>query len=377
MLGQWVGNIIGANEGVCLLNIEKTKESFLRGVAYFFDSDTFKPNLAIEFIKKFEDEIDKDLQSFSCKSNVVEPIDPMSSLVTTWDKVRDIYKDIEIPKELELSFEIINGNLNLYISTDIGTKLAGTFKHQKLVEESDLPSTQMTWIDFKKYISVKHKEGFLYRGQNQPWKLQTSFHRTNRCELMYYYNADIPQLQRALSSKINHVLTKSSPEELGAFLNLAQHHGYPTPLLDWSQSPYIAAFFAFKGITETQSKKNPNKKVRIFIFDSYKWINNVEQFSNFLACVPHITLLNLLAIENNRMVPQQATTTITNIADIESFIKEIEKSQNMEFLKVIDIPWSERNKIVKELTLMGITAGSMFPGLDGTCEELKEKMFSM
>ena len=30
---------------------------------------------------------------------------------------------------------------------------------------------------------------------------------------------------------------------------------------------------------------------------------------------------------------------------------------------------------MEELSFMGITAGSMFPGLDGACEELREKMF--
>ena len=30
---------------------------------------------------------------------------------------------------------------------------------------------------------------------------------------------------------------------------------------------------------------------------------------------------------------------------------------------------------MQELSFMGITAGSMFPGIEGACEELKERMF--
>jgi len=32
---------------------------------------------------------------------------------------------------------------------------------------------------------------------------------------------------------------------------------------------------------------------------------------------------------------------------------------------------------MNELAYMGITAGALFPGLDGTCEELKEKNFNI
>jgi hypothetical protein len=37
------------------------------------------------------------------------------------------------------------------------------------------------------------------------------------------------------------------PEEDNEFLAYAQHYSLPTRLLDWSRSPYIAAFFAFEG----------------------------------------------------------------------------------------------------------------------------------
>ena len=85
--------------------------------------------------------------------------------------------------------------------------------------------------------------------------------------------------------------------------------------------------------------------------------------------------MEFLAIDNERQIPQQAVTTITNIDDIEGYIKSQETNKGYSYLQAFDIPWSERNEIIKELSYMGITAGSMFPGLDGACEELREKFF--
>ncbi len=93
----------------------------------------------------------------------------------------------------------------------------------------------------------------------------------------------------------------------------------------------------------------------------------------------HLSIGEYLAIENERLIPQQAASTLTNIDDIESYIQlwESWEPASRPYLTAIDLPVHERKKIICELDYMGITAGAMFPGLDGACEELKARNFDI
>jgi len=75
------------------------------------------------------------------------------------------------------------------------------------------------------------------------------------------------------------------------------------------------------------------------------------------------------------MVPQQAISTFTTVDDIETYIQNKSQITKKPYLEVIDLPLSERDHVIRELRLMGITQGSLFPGLDGACQELKERFF--
>lgn len=216
----------------------------------------------------------------------------------------------------------------------------------------------------------------VFRGQADIWPLRTSFHRNKRFDVIKYVLQDIPMLHGRSIGLTSHLFDLKNEMENGAFYSLLQHHGYPTPLLDWSYSPFVAAFFAFKNIEAgVVSSSNSDRVVRIFVFDIVKWRLSYAQYKNITDCRLHVSVGEFLPINNTRALPQQALTTYTNVYDIEGFISEHGIKSGFEFLKAIDIPVSDYYKAMNDLSLMGVTASTLFPGIDGMCEEMKRLNF--
>jgi len=189
--------------------------------------------------------------------------------------------------------------------------------------------------------------------------------------LVRFVAEDIPLARKLLTSQTKHLFDLSKPEQVGAFYNLLQHHGYPTPLLDWTYSPFVAAFFAYR----RRPRDAPSDKVRIFVFDKAAWESDFRQLQAVNFAEHHFSILDALAIENQRATPQQALSTLTNVDDVESYIAFREKERGKTYLYAVDLPADLRREVMVELSFMGITAGTLFPGLDGACEALKGRLF--
>jgi hypothetical protein len=145
------------------------------------------------------------------------------------------------------------------------------------------------WNEFKAFVDQLEPDRFIFRGQeNSGWRLRTSFHRTHRANLERFLGEDILRLRKHLTARISHVFDLSKPDEHGAFVSLVQHHGYPTPLLDWTRSAFVGAYFAYRKIRNSVAvDAGPEQKVRIFVLDSEQWSHLPQSLSGniILDCI--------------------------------------------------------------------------------------------
>jgi hypothetical protein len=154
-------------------------------------------------------------------------------------------------------------------------------------------------------------------------------------------------------------------------LSVAQHHGYPTPLLDWTESPYIAAYFALRGSVSTD-----DERCRIYALN----IDELQRDSGAKQGALEHPFLSLYPVhaatrDHNRALPQQSVFVLSNVVEIEVFIAQVEEMTRKQYLTKIDLARTDAGVALAELRLMGITEASLFPGLDGICKELRDRFF--
>jgi hypothetical protein len=202
------------------------------------------------------------------------------------------------------------------------------------------------FFDFLKNNSLQTRKR-IFRGlQSINYELITGIGRVKRAELNTNFdvNAETRMLNAFKQKGYSYLKSEFSTMEL---LTLAQHHGLPTRLLDWTWNPLVAAFFAVK-----YSEKNSDDGV-IYFADTGSF--GFEKIDSDPFAIKDLMLYD----------PIHVTSRISNQAAL--FLIHPNPNEPIIDTRIgkVVIAKGIKNDIEILLETMGIHNGSLFPGLDG------------
>src|SRR5512135_2936273 len=176
MNGQWLGTFAGSNTGAIRLNLDNKGDHYA-GVAFLLDANPELPDLVVAIRTA-----DKS-STFATKTLALLPVDPRTGSGGTWDDVKAIYPSALPAAEAEVHGEWKRDTLELKWTTNIGTTGNATLERTRADTPTDYVAQNKTWNEFKDFVVGLPRQRYLFRGQSQPWRLRTHFHRTGRADL--------------------------------------------------------------------------------------------------------------------------------------------------------------------------------------------------
>jgi hypothetical protein len=234
-----------------------------------------------------------------------------------------------------------------------------------------------SWETFLELITQPPYSNWAFRGErDERWPLYSSLSR-------YLQNFGVARpawpeqesrILRIFKRKAHQFLTKP-PEADDDFqwMALMQHHGTPTRLIDFTWSPYVAAFFALErtladgvvwamnpaGVDSSRAIKRERLDPRVQ--------GNFTRY--FLKGNRRIIWIGEPHTMNRRLIAQSGTFAVPGVLDVP--IEQILNHSDQEnILAKIVLTNAVREVGMRELYRMNITYATLFPDLDGLAKSL-------
>jgi hypothetical protein len=233
------------------------------------------------------------------------------------------------------------------------------------------------WASFATWANTMRKEknaGYFRGHGSNGFRLETTLQRNGYHRLDRYCADTLQKFHRHAEAALNERISLNDGGDYSMLLGLAQHFGLPTPLLDWSTSPYIAAYFAFADALENRSSRPNVDKVRIFALTN-DFINRSRTDSVVVSYFkPYVSPLEISYRNNPRLYAQQGCFLVSNHCNLSALIRGRELVEDSRYLFAADLPVHLAAEVLQDLAFMGVSGATLFPGLDGVSRMLKHEM---
>ena len=220
----------------------------------------------------------------------------------------------------------------------------------------------------KEYLLwVSNNKGTIYRGQRYPWELLPSIARACDKNVLLKKEAELLELFKNEAQDCLQIPTVN----IWDLLVVAQHHGLPTRLLDWTKNPLVALWFAIEGYAIPDSiptiwsiqpeardyikapqNERPFAGSRTKFFETNFLIPRIRAQNGCFTLFKHIanSKSGFIALEKNRILSNRLNRCHINIQSCSS--------------------------ILFELRAAGIERDTIYPDLDTVVKKIKQRVLS-
>jgi hypothetical protein len=246
--------------------------------------------------------------------------------------------------------------------------------------------TLRDWNDYRRFMD-ELSENWVFRGQaDARWALQNAIERTDFIGLHRNVEAEfLAEFQRGAR---NYLTRDQIPEHLIEWLALMQHHGAPTRLLDFTKSPFIAAYFAFEICNPLSEGAVAIWAINIHYLKGRALEELKQLYPEELGAeqLIHERLFEKIFYDNSRTLVfpvepfrmnrryslQQSifVSTGTAAAPFMEQLSFLGAEMHRAVLK-IELPTALQKTVLRELQRMNLHRASLFPDLDGYAASLR------
>ena len=253
------------------------------------------------------------------------------------------------------------------------------------------------WVDARAFlIDLKEENNdTIFRGHREStWDLISSFERKVQPQKLSGHIEDL--VVRSFKKGIKAYLPDQNIN-ISKFeaLTLMQHYGAPTRLVDFTRSPYIAAYFAYEQPSESEYVTiwavedgwiiNQNMTIYASTADllkiasvnlpDFKSNDDVDKLikSNIKGIVPIVPPnmdIRMLAQQSLFLMPTTLNDSFVSL--FKEYFKNHEKPTRKYKSPVtrIDVAAKERLNVLIDLELMNLNSRTLYPGLEGFAKSI-------